>query len=538
VKPKCVWTRQHWQDMVESPGLADAGQTIGGEEFCAVLRCCLYRYHLDQLNRTLLDKHSSRELVSCARALKFLLIRQGPLRASQIKDRNGINGAGAAEPRSPASSVRQWQVASSAAPPGADDEVARQLKSMNDTMHMLLGKVSMMERELLRVRAAVCSNPESPRAGPASRDAATLDDSLASDALQQTPAHMHQATLGGDVGFTDAGAEQARAGATAASSHPAPVSVTASSMRDDVSVGAENGGRGATEDELPKGWRQYWSRSRSRHYYRNKITGQSSWARPSNDVGFRALDQTQSVDVYGPDADAGALSPRDDENDVSEVWRERERTYMSYSKRRTDAEEMAADSQQPPIAAGRRSLRGGRERAPVPGSSSAPNRGFAREETAMPEAQVAKLELGSGRRRQGSAPSLKLSPRGRYNDQHSRSAASVHSFERPSPRIQGNEPLDGPSLLQGVAGLGKSLSNMMGGGLSQGANGDKAKSWSRRKTTSELDSQRLGGALLSAADLRAVAAAGGRGQARAQWDEDDSFTQPQSPPGNSRLRVF
>ena len=156
----------------------------------------------------------------------------------------------------------------------------------------------------------------------------------------------------------------------------------------------------------------------------------------------------------------------------------------------------------------------------------------------MPEAQVAKLELGSGRRRQGASPSLKLSPRGRYEDRRSRSAASVHSFERPSPRIYGDEPSDGPSLLQGVAGyaggIGQSISNIMGGGLSQAANGDKAKSWSRRKTASELASQGPDGGLLSAADLRAVAA----GQARAQWDEDDSFTRPQSPPGNSRLRVF
>ena len=37
-------------------------------------------------------------------------------------------------------------------------------------------------------------------------------------------------------------------------------------------------------EALPEAWRQYWSRSRGRHYYRNLKTGETSWDRPPSEI--------------------------------------------------------------------------------------------------------------------------------------------------------------------------------------------------------------------------------------------------------------
>ena len=37
-------------------------------------------------------------------------------------------------------------------------------------------------------------------------------------------------------------------------------------------------------EALPEAWRQYWSRSRGRHYYRNLKTGETSWDRPPSEL--------------------------------------------------------------------------------------------------------------------------------------------------------------------------------------------------------------------------------------------------------------
>lgn len=576
VTPKCVWTRQHWQDLVVNAGLMDEKQTVGVEEFGAVLRCCLYRFHLGQLNMTLLDKHSSRELVSCARALKFLLIRHGPLRACQLRDASALlkepsalpasRASGSASLLYPVASVRHQgaqDAASAGASAGAekresveqgravDEEVARQMKLMNDTLHMLLGKVDMMERELSRVRAAVCSNNVSPRAG-SPNESVQRNELLPSSRIDRTPAQTAGAFLGGAAaGSSDAGAEQSRANGNAGL---VAVSLTSVSMgADDVPRRMEEmGGEDAGDDALPEGWRQYWSRSRSRYYYRNKITGQSSWVRPSNEMGFQPSEAARSAsydDGYGDDGygdglayGRGANTSVDPVSEDFHVKREREKVSVSYSKRRTDAEDDMSDERRAP-STGRRSVRGGRK-AMTPTNTSREveaNRGFAREETAMPETQVAKLELGASKSKNGVAPSLKLSPRG--PPQHWNSS-SVHSFERPSPRVYGGKASEGPGLLQGVAGyaggLSKSLSDMMGSGISQASNtGSSETKWSRRKMPSELDTDdRSRGGLLSAADLRAVAAAGARGTGARLSSREADEMRPQSPPSNSRLRVF
>lgn len=582
--PKCVWTRQHWQDLVVKAGLVDEQQTIGVEEFGVVLRCCLYRFHLGQLNMTLLDKHSSRELVSCARALKFLLIRQGPLRAYQLRDASALlkepsalqasSASGSASLLYPVASVRQLG-AQDAAGAGAekresveqgravDEEVARQMKSMNDTLHMLLGKVNMMERELSHVRAAVCSNNVSPRAGPPS-ESVQRNELLPSSRIDRTPEQTAGAFSGGAAaGSCDAGAEQTRANANAG---VVAVSLTSASMgaddmprRVEEMAGKEMAGEDAGDDALGEGWRRYWSRSRSRYYYRNKITGQSSWVRPSNEMGFQPSEAARSASYdegYGDDGygnghayGRGANARVDPVSEDFHVKRERDKVSVSYSKRRADAEDDMSDERRTP-SAGRRSVRGG-HKAMTPTNSrrevEANRGGFAREETAMPETQVAKLELGAlgaSKSKDGVAPSLKLSPRG--PPQHGISS-SVHSFERPSPRVYGGKASEGPGLLQGVAGyaggLSKSLSDMMGGGISQASNaGSSETTWSRRKMPSELDTDdRSRGGLLSAADLRAVAAAGARatGARLSGRGADEMRPQsPQSPPGNSRLRVF
>eukprot|EP00277_Geminigera_cryophila_P040042 CAMPEP_0173112316 /NCGR_PEP_ID=MMETSP1102-20130122/45922_1 /TAXON_ID=49646 /ORGANISM="Geminigera sp., Strain Caron Lab Isolate" /LENGTH=600 /DNA_ID=CAMNT_0014013317 /DNA_START=71 /DNA_END=1869 /DNA_ORIENTATION=+ len=85
VKPQCIFTRFHWQTLCEEPGLLEGDGKVGVVEFAAVMRTCLYTYNVSQLNLTLADQHSTRELVSVARALKFLLIRHGPLRATQLE---------------------------------------------------------------------------------------------------------------------------------------------------------------------------------------------------------------------------------------------------------------------------------------------------------------------------------------------------------------------------------------------------------------------------------------------------------------------
>jgi hypothetical protein len=68
VKPPCVFTKHHWHSLAVKRGFVDEDGLIGLHEFSGIVRACLYKYHIHQLNFTISDKNSSRELVSVARS--------------------------------------------------------------------------------------------------------------------------------------------------------------------------------------------------------------------------------------------------------------------------------------------------------------------------------------------------------------------------------------------------------------------------------------------------------------------------------------
>jgi hypothetical protein len=88
-----------------------------------------------------LRRNSTRELVSVARALKFLLIRQGPLRPSHLHLQRGNDEL-----------VRGGEVAVGAAGGGSGSvggdggDVGGQLQAMNATLQLLMGKVLLFAR--------------------------------------------------------------------------------------------------------------------------------------------------------------------------------------------------------------------------------------------------------------------------------------------------------------------------------------------------------------------------------------------------------
>jgi len=156
VLPQCVLTPKHWANLVEKPGLADAAGRIGRREFQSLIRACLYKYHLDQLNRTLGDRDTGKDMASVARALKFLLIRHGPLRPEQLNRAGGMclrtpppTGAAASVPWGGGSGDTDVvggtvQATSAAALPAEGSQggvtsegVARQLELMTEALQVL-----------------------------------------------------------------------------------------------------------------------------------------------------------------------------------------------------------------------------------------------------------------------------------------------------------------------------------------------------------------------------------------------------------------
>jgi hypothetical protein len=87
VKPQCEFTPEHWRQLVVKRGLADSNNTIGIREFYSVLRECLYKYHVGQLNKTICENDGD---VSVAQALKYLIVRSGHLNILEVEGRKTV----------------------------------------------------------------------------------------------------------------------------------------------------------------------------------------------------------------------------------------------------------------------------------------------------------------------------------------------------------------------------------------------------------------------------------------------------------------